>query len=149
MKVAVIGSRIFTNYKLMENKLDKLHQLRPITEIVSGGATGADELSEVWAELNDIPTKIFLPNWDDISAPDAVVKNNRWGKPYDSKAGFRRNAKIAEYADIIVAFWDGKSHGTEDTLRKAQNLRVPGKVFTIDQNSKLLAESELILDNNS
>ena len=31
---------------------------------------------------------------------------------HGKKAGYLRNVDMAEYADALVAFWDGKSKGT-------------------------------------
>jgi hypothetical protein len=59
MKVAVIGSRSFQDKKLLEMELSKID----ITELISGGAKGADNLAENYAEANDIPVKIFLPDY--------------------------------------------------------------------------------------
>lgn len=71
MKVAVIGSRGFNNYNKVVETLSGL----TITEIVSGGAVGADKLGERFANENNIPTKIFLPDWE----------------KYGKSAGFKRN----------------------------------------------------------
>jgi len=102
MKVAVIGSRTFDKYESVYNILSKLK----ITEIISGGAKGADSLAERYAKENNIPTKIFLPDW----------------KTYGKKAGFLRNTQIIEECEMVVAFWDGESKGTKDSLDKAEKL---------------------------
>lgn len=100
MKVAVIGSRNFSNYNLLKAILDEIF----ITQIVSGGAKGADTLAERYAKENKIPTKIFLPDW------------NKHGV----SAGFIRNTDIINDADYVVAFWDNKSNGTRDSINKAK-----------------------------
>lgn len=102
MKVAVIGSRTFDKYESVYNILSKLK----ITEIISGGAKGADSLAERYAKENNIPTKIFLPDWE----------------TYGKKAGFLRNTQIIEECEMVVAFWDGESKGTKDSLDKAEKL---------------------------
>jgi predicted Rossmann fold nucleotide-binding protein DprA/Smf involved in DNA uptake len=55
MRVAVIGSRSFTNYKLLSDTLTKFNSEpnQEITAIISGGAQGADKLAEVFGEAND------------------------------------------------------------------------------------------------
>lgn len=103
MKVAVIGGRKFDDYERMKSILDLL----PITRIISGGAKGADKLSERYATENNIPTEIYLPDWD------------LFGK----KAGFLRNTTIIENSEVVVAFWDGKSRGTRDSIGKANKLK--------------------------
>ena len=102
MKVAVIGSRGFDNYELVKTALSPLK----ITLLVSGGAKGADSLGERYAKENNIETLIFKPDWE------------KHGKA----AGMIRNTDIVKNSDIVVAFWDGESKGTLDSIRKAENL---------------------------
>lgn len=102
MKVAVIGSRTFNDYELLRQTLSKLE----ITLVLSGGAKGADSLGEEYANANNIPTKIFLPDWD----------------KYGKSAGMLRNSDIINEAEIVVAFWDGESKGCKDAIAKANKL---------------------------
>ena len=103
MKVAVIGGREFNDYEKLKQTLD----LFPVTKIVSGGARGADQLSERYAKEKGIPTEVYLPEWD------------LFGK----KAGFLRNTTIIENSELVVAFWDSKSRGTRDSIGKANKMR--------------------------
>ncbi len=100
MKVGVIGGRDFNNYELVKETLSKID----ITLLVSGGARGADSLGWKYAVENKIEVKIFLPNWD------------KFGKV----AGFLRNTEIVNESELIVAFWDGESKGTADSIEKAK-----------------------------
>lgn len=120
MKVAIIGSRSFQNYELLKFKL--LPYRTSITEIVSGGADGADRIGEIYAKENNIPVKVLPADWDDFSKP-CKIKYNSSGKPYNALAGFKRNQLIIENADFIIAFWDGKSPGTRDSMQKAHKMR--------------------------
>lgn len=104
MKLAVVGSRDFDNYELLKKKLDKINKKSPITLFISGGAHGADHLGEMWAEENDIPKKIFKPDWD------------KFGRA----AGIIRNKDIVTSAEIVVAFWDGESRGTKNSIDLAK-----------------------------
>ena len=63
MKLAIVGSRTFSNYKLLKEYLD---QIPDITEIVSGGAAGADTLGEQYAREKSIPIVRYLPDWNAI-----------------------------------------------------------------------------------
>ena len=103
MKVAVIGGRGFNDYE----KLKKTLELFPITTIVSGGARGADQLSERYANEKGIATEIYLPEWD----------------LFGMKAGFLRNTTIIENSELVVAFWDSKSKGTRDSIGKANKVK--------------------------
>jgi len=102
MKVAVIGSRGFNDYELVKTTLSPF----TITLLVSGGAKGADSLGERYANENNIETLIFKPDW----------------KKHGPAAGPLRNTDIVNNADTIIAFWDGESKGTKDSITKAEKL---------------------------
>jgi hypothetical protein len=113
MKVAVIGSRSFNNYDKLTNTLSGIN----ISEIISGGAIGADKLGERYANEKNIPTKIFLPDWE----------------KYGKSAGFKRNSDIVNEAELIVVFWDMQSKGSKDSILKAEKLNK--KVLIINTNN--------------
>ena len=101
-RVIVAGSRDFCNYELMKSKLDKLlarYDPQDLT-IVCGEARGADSLGKRYAEEHGISVKSFPAEWE------------RYGK----SAGYKRNVQMAENADALVAFWDGKSRGTRHII---------------------------------
>ena len=103
-KIIVAGSRNFNDYDLLKEKLDFFFsKLTPV--IVCGEARGADSLGRKYAEENNLEILSFPADW------------NKYGK----SAGYRRNEQMAEVADYLVAFWDGKSSGTKhmiDTMKK-------------------------------
>lgn len=105
-RVIVAGSRDFTNYDGLSASLDYL--LKNINDeivIVCGMARGADRLGEKYAKEHGYKVLYFPADWD-----------------IDGKsAGFIRNVKMAENADALVAFWDGKSVGTKHMIETAQN----------------------------
>lgn len=103
MKVAVIGSRSFKDCSKLTMVLDELSE---ITHILSGGAEGADNCAEYYAKKQGLPITIFFPNW----------------KRYGRKGGLVRNRDIIENCDMCVAFWDGKSRGTANSLKLAKSL---------------------------
>ncbi len=105
MKLAVIGSRTFTDFKY----LSKILQFHECTQIISGGARGADSLAKQYAAEKGISYIEFLPDWDNQGR----------------KAGIFRNIKIVDAADEIVAFWDGKSKGTAHSLELAEEAGKP------------------------
>lgn len=111
-KVIIAGGRDFADMDLLSQTILGLYSYSELSslEIVSGRARGTDRLGEVFAHEHDIPVKFFPAEWD------------KHGKA----AGFIRNKEMAEYADVLVAFWDGKSKGTSHmiNLAKAQDLSV-------------------------
>lgn len=59
MRLAIVGSRTFSNYELFKQYLEEYE----IDEIISGGAIGADKLAERYANEKNIPIIIILPDW--------------------------------------------------------------------------------------
>ena len=92
-----------------------------VSEVVSGTAPGVDRLGERWARKHRIPIKPFPAKWDDLSHPDARIRTNRYGRKYDANAGHRRNREMAQYADALVAVWDGVSPGTQTMIQYAKD----------------------------
>lgn len=108
MKVAVIGSR-----GLVVNDLSKFLP-KDTTEIVSGGAKGIDTCAENYAKQKNIQVKIFLPEYE----------------KYGKAAPLKRNIEIVRYADMVLAFWDGKSRGTKFVIDKCKEMNKPFKVYS-------------------
>jgi len=104
-KVIVAGGRDFADYDLLKSKLDNLLVNRDPVEIVSGTARGADKLGEFYAKRSQLALALFPADWD----------------LYGKSAGYKRNAQMADYADALVAFWDGKSRGTMHMINLAKS----------------------------
>jgi hypothetical protein len=121
MKVIIAGTRSITDYNLIKKAVSNCGW--ELTAIVSGKAFGVDELGERYAKENKITLYEFPAEWDNLEAPKAVIKINKWGKPYNAKAGHDRNAKMAEVADALIAIWDGKSKGTRDMIHIMKYLK--------------------------
>ncbi len=101
MKLIIAGGRDFDDYLglrvvMFDYDFDDL-------EIVCGLARGADALGKRFADENELPLKLFPADWD------------QFGKA----AGVIRNRAMAGYADVLVAFWDGKSRGTKNMIALA------------------------------
>lgn len=124
MKLAVIGSRDFNDYKMLKRYLDYIHSKEQITLIISGGARGADKLSEKWADDNNIQKSIHLPDWD----------------KYKKAAGFIRNTDIVNEADVVLALWNKVSRGTADSLRKTIALKK--QLWVVDFTTGKIIDSE-------
>ena len=106
-KIVICGGRNFDDYELLQKYVDQELPANIEVEIVSGGAKGADRLGERYAHENHISLKIMRANWD----------------AYGKRAGFLRNTDMAKYCDAVLAFWDGKSVGTEHMIKEAKKLR--------------------------
>jgi hypothetical protein len=113
--LGVVGGRLFDDEAGLFAVLDAIradrsgvwpgpHQMPKlgIARIVSGGAKGADTLAALYAELRQLPLSVHLPNW----------------QLHGKRSGMMRNTLIVEEADMVIAFWDGSSRGTKDTIDK-------------------------------
>lgn len=108
MKVIVAGSRSFADYPRLVSVLATI----PASEIVCGEARGADLLGRRYAEEYNIPIKSFPAQWD----------------KYGKSAGYIRNKEMGNYADFLVAFWDGKSRGTKNMIDYMRELGKHGRI---------------------
>ena len=122
-KVAVVGSRRFTDYLFMRSALDARKD--KIGMIVSGGAKGADTLAQRYAKDNGIPIYIIYPEYD----------------MYGRGAPLRRNVTIANLAEYMIAFGYPDSRGTRHVVNKMKDLNKPyifiqisGSGFGIETN---------------
>lgn len=111
MKVIIAGSRDLGGYDIVDKAVSASGF--DITEVVSGGARGVDKAGEKWAAKHDLPTKQFIPDWENSGA----------------SAGFQRNTRMAFYADALIAVWDGKSRGTLHMIREAVEVSIPVYVY--------------------
>lgn len=124
MRTIVAGSRNILNYETVKSAIEYCGWT--VTEVVSGTAKGVDTLGERWARENHRPIKRFKADWKDIwGRPDNQIKSNQWGK-YWKNAGIVRNIEMRDYAQALVAVWDGKSNGTRHMIESAKkkNLKV-------------------------
>ena len=101
MKVIIAGSRDINDLKHINQTV--FESKFKISEVVSGTARGVDRLGERWAKENNVQIKQFPANWDKL------------GK----SAGVIRNKQMAEYADALIAIWDGHSVGTKHMINIA------------------------------
>lgn len=120
MKVAVIGGREFKDY----NRLKRILDLYPITVVVSGGALGADSLGAKYSkEVLRKEPEVYEALWGDLTVEPCVIRTRKDGSEYNVLAGMNRNTDIINNCQMVVAFWDGVSSGTNDSLDKAKKLK--------------------------
>lgn len=115
MRVAVVGSRSLS--------VKDLGAFLPegVSEILSGGARGVDASAKEYAEVKGIPLREFLPEYE------------RYGRA----APLRRNLALLAEADLVLAFWDGRSRGTAFVIRECRRRGVPHRVI---REEELVAE---------
>lgn len=135
MKLGIIGSRDFIDYKFLCETLESYKN--KVTLVVSGAAPGADSLGAKWSrEVLGIEPLEFPAEWENLEATPLMIKERSDGTKYNSLAGFNRNTTIVQNSDAVIAFWDGRSRGTRDSLYKCDKFGVPKKIirYKIIQN---------------
>lgn len=113
MRCLVFGGRDFRDKEHLWAKLDEIHAVTPITELIHGDASGADTLGGQWGIARHVKVTAFPALWGGIHLPGAVIKYRRDGKPYNAKAGFDRNQKMADYGPDLAVMAPG-GNGTRD-----------------------------------
>ena len=114
MRVIIAGSRGFNDYEVLCKFCDYvIGEPNEEVEIVSGTAKGADKLGERYAKDRNYKLKEFSPNWD----------------VYGKSAGYRRNVEMADYADMLIAFHDGESKGTQHMIDLANKKEINVVVY--------------------
>lgn len=124
MKFIIAGGRDFNNRTIMFPILLKyINNSKDI--VISGDAQGADTLGEEWAETFGIEVWHFPAKWE----------------KYGKSAGFIRNAEMADHADALIAFWDGKSKGTAHMIKTMKSKWK--KYWVFNYSGELIEEGSL------
>ena len=113
MKLSITGSRsISVSFDEIKAYLPK-----ETTCIVSGGASGVDNIASQFAKAHDLKLVVISPDYNSFT---------------DKRlAPLARNTEIISESDYCLFFWDGVSKGTKDTINKAVKLGKHGKVVVI------------------
>lgn len=104
MKVLICGGRDFHDDRFVDEFLDRIHAVTPITFVLEGGGRGADALAKAWALSEGIPGKTFAADWTSHGRAAGPIRNQQMldeGKP-----------------ELVVAFPGGR--GTADMCRRAE-----------------------------
>lgn len=124
-RMIIAGSRNFCDYDFLKNKIicffKESNKRLSDFAIVSGCARGVDTLGIRFAKENSLKLYEFPANW-------SLGKN----------AGMIRNSQMASFAyqnetnnGLLIAFWDGKSHGTKHMIQTARQEGLDVKIFYI------------------
>lgn len=122
-KLIIAGGRDFIASTEDLNKIDKaigkyyniplMEHLNGGLEMVSGLATGADQIPFYYKCWHGVPVKEFKADW----------------KKHGKKAGVLRNIEMAKYADALIVFWNGRSLGTKNMIDVAKKHGLKVKVY--------------------
>jgi len=113
MKVIIAGARNISDQAIIFAAVASSPFV--ITEVVSGCAKGVDIQGEFWAARAGLPCKRFPADWNGLGI----------------KAGPLRNQQMADYADALIAIWDGESPGTKDMIRRAEAKQLPVFIYRV------------------
>ena len=114
-RIVIAGCRNYENYSEAKKYIDYC-----VSEIkgkytlifVSGGCRGADYLGERYALENGYKIEKYMAEWD----------------KYGRSAGTKRNERMAQIADYIICFWDGKSRGTKSMIEFSKQYNKPVRI---------------------
>jgi hypothetical protein len=116
LKLIIAGSRSITDYDLLKHLIVKSglwKQYGKKLEIVSGMAKGVDALGVQFAKANKLKLWEFPADWT-------------LGK----SAGHIRNRQMGDFADGLLALWDGQSNGTKGMIDYARQKGLVVKAYT-------------------
>ena len=105
--ILICGSRSIT-----ELNISRYIRSSSVGAVISGGAIGVDSIAKEWAKQNNIEYIEYRPNY----------------KTFGKKAPLIRDEQMVNACDIVFAFWDLKSKGTDYTLKYAQSI---GRKFIV------------------
>ena len=109
MKLLVVGSRSIKDFDLSPYISEE------VDTVISGGAGGVDSLAERYADMKRISKYIIRPHYN----------------IYGRAAPLKRNEQMVDMADAVLIIWDGKSKGTEHTIKYAKKMNKEMKLIQI------------------
>ncbi len=113
VKILITGSRKVTDVSLIFSKLKQ--EVKEGDVIIHGGAKGVDSIAHAFCNENNISVVIVKPVY-----------------PSKKEYYLHRNAEMIGMCDRVIAFWDGKSRGTDFTIRYARARNLDVKIFKED-----------------
>ena len=109
MKLLIVGSRSIENFDISP------YITSDVDTIISGGASGVDSIAEKYADTHRISKYIIRPRYD----------------LYGRAAPLKRNEQMVDLADSVLVIWDGRSKGTEYTIKYSKGVGKPLAVIEV------------------
>jgi predicted Rossmann fold nucleotide-binding protein DprA/Smf involved in DNA uptake len=101
LKIAIVGSRHFPAPNRVS---DYVNALPRGASILTGSASGVDAEATKAARAKGIPVQVIPASFDELA---------------DASKSVARNQRLIDACDVLVAFWDGSSKGTRNTIERA------------------------------
>lgn len=144
-KIIIAGGRDFKDYDLLSEFTAKVLEEKYAAgtlssfekiAVISGMAPGADKLGYAYGKQHGYKVIEMPAPWNAIEGkPKHQIRIRRDGKKYWVMAGKQRNTEMAQEGNMLIAFWDGISGGTEDMILKAHRHGLDVKVQLYNQKS--------------
>jgi len=112
LRVAIVGSRHFSQ---PERVTEYVNGLPPRASIVTGSASGVDAAATQAARTRGLAVRVLPASFDELA---------------DASKSAARNQRLVDACDVLVAFWDGSSKGTRETVERALDSGKEVHVFT-------------------
>lgn len=123
LSLAIIGSRSFNNFESAQS-IFKDYFNDKVDTIISGGAKGADFIAKKLSNTFNKKYIEFPADWYNLSAAPCKIKIDKNNKKYNVLAGFNRNKDIINNCNFVLAFFDGVSPGTKNSLILAKEKKI-------------------------
>jgi hypothetical protein len=108
IKLVVMGSKKFSDTKLMYRALDAVHRKHFIDTLVTGARPGAEEMAHQWAVAREIRAVVTIPG------------NTLYGR----KNLHDRNCDMLQYfrPEAVVVFSTPRESASQDMIQSARGL---------------------------
>ena len=120
MHIIVSGSRDGVPRTRVHNVLDGLHKGFGITHIHHGGAWGSDAHADQWADLHEVETTTYTPDWDTHGKAAGPLRNREMVRKANK-----------EGARLLLAFHANDSKGTRNAIAEAENIAISVMVVRV------------------
>lgn len=113
MRLLVCGSRTWSDRAMIRQVISDLSP----SVVIDGGARGADRIANGIVRELGIETLTFRARWDEYGRAAGMIRNRQMigdGRP-----------------DMGAAFWNGRSRGTRDMIRRLQGVGIPALIYTV------------------
>lgn len=121
-RIIVAGSRTIQSDRVVEQRISRVLEGKPQSTVpvfVTGDAKGVDQSAQVFADTFNFEHRLFEAEWE----------------TYGKAAGPKRNREMADFADTLIAIWDGSSRGTESMIEEALKAGLEIHIFQLPREN--------------
>lgn len=105
-KILVSGCRWFNDYEFFSSVMDyHLNNFDKDVRLIFGEAKGTDTMAKRYAVKHELKWKQYTAAWEDFGKAAGPIRNQ---------------FMVSTVPDLCIFFWDGKTPGTGDCLKRAK-----------------------------